>query len=287
MRGEEQLDAELDAIASHAGKLGVPVPTVRRRRLTSGAGELSALQWGEGEPRLALLHGAGLQARTWNGVLLRLGVPALAIDLPGHGESDRLPVEGYRVGAMGDMVCEALDGAGLTVSTLVGHSLGSFVAARAAVVLGGVGTLAVIDATPHRVGVSDPTRMHAGTLDELVQAMLERMPHRDPRALERALVRDTRLRADGLREWLWDEAFVDAVPLRAAERDSIWRSFEQAATRTFLLRAGRGGLADDEAREFLERVPQASVQVVEDAGHNVHTDRPEWLAGWLRGVLAA
>ncbi|MGM7671136.1 alpha/beta fold hydrolase [Microbacterium sp. A93] len=286
MSVDDQDTLELGALAAHAQSLGIPMPRVRRRRLAAEAGDLSALQWGEGDPQLVLLHGAGLQSGTWNGTLLRLGRPAVAIDLPGHGQSDHLPVDGYRVASMGDMVSQAISEAGWMVDSLVGHSLGSFVAARAASELGGVKALVVLDATPHRVGSRDPTRMHAGTLEQLVSAMRERMPHRDPRSLERALLRDTRLRADGLREWLWDEGFMDAVPLRAIERDSLWRFFERAAERVFLLRAERGGVADHEAEEFVSHVPQASVQVVEGAGHNVHTDRPEWLAEWLRDVLS-
>ena len=34
-----------------------------------------------------LLHGGGQNAHTWDTVILGLGVPALAVDLPGHGRS--------------------------------------------------------------------------------------------------------------------------------------------------------------------------------------------------------
>ena len=33
------------------------------------------------------LHGGGQNAHTWDTVILGLGVPALAVDLPGHGRS--------------------------------------------------------------------------------------------------------------------------------------------------------------------------------------------------------
>ena len=35
-----------------------------------------------------LLHGGGQNAHTWDTVALALGVPLVAIDLPGHGHSD-------------------------------------------------------------------------------------------------------------------------------------------------------------------------------------------------------
>ncbi len=36
---------------------------------------------------MVFLHGGGQNAHTWDTVILGLGVPALAIDLPGHGRS--------------------------------------------------------------------------------------------------------------------------------------------------------------------------------------------------------
>lgn len=38
--------------------------------------------------RVAFLHGGGQNAHTWDTVILGLGLPALAIDLPGHGHSE-------------------------------------------------------------------------------------------------------------------------------------------------------------------------------------------------------
>ncbi len=41
-------------------------------------------------PTMLLIHGSGVSARCWINQLRRLGdaLPVLAIDLPGHGESD-------------------------------------------------------------------------------------------------------------------------------------------------------------------------------------------------------
>ncbi|MGY1551350.1 alpha/beta fold hydrolase [Microbacterium sp. A588] len=281
------MTAEIEGIANYARRLGRPAPVVRRRRLESSLGVLSALHWGEAEPQVVLLHGAGLQAQTWNRMLLDLDVPALAVDLPGHGESPRRPVEGYSIGAMGDLLAQALTDAGIVPTLFVGHSLGSFIAARAAQAIQGVQTLVVLDATPHRLGTKDATRMHAAPLDVLVDAMHARMPHRDRGSLERAVLRSTRDRADGLREWMWDEAFGDAVALRASERAATWESFKSAAARTVLVRAGRGGVLDEEAEEFAARVPHSAIIVAEDAGHNVQTDKPEWLARWLREEIGS
>ena len=49
-------------------------------------GRISALRWGQA-PRVIFLHGGGQNAHTWDTVIVGLGEPALAVDLPGHGHS--------------------------------------------------------------------------------------------------------------------------------------------------------------------------------------------------------
>ena len=57
-----------------------------------GQREVSALRWGDSAPEVVLVHGGAQNAHTWDTVVLCLGRPALAIDLPGHGHSGwRLP----------------------------------------------------------------------------------------------------------------------------------------------------------------------------------------------------
>ena len=48
---------------------------------------ISALKFGDGPPRVVFLHGGGQNAHTWDTVIVGLGEPALAVDLPGHGRS--------------------------------------------------------------------------------------------------------------------------------------------------------------------------------------------------------
>ena len=77
--------SEFALLAGNAEQAGVagPLPTVER--IT--AGEVSALRWGAGPPRVVFLHGGAQNAHTWDTVILGLGQPALAVDLPGHGRS--------------------------------------------------------------------------------------------------------------------------------------------------------------------------------------------------------
>ena len=68
--------------ARQAGATG-PLPAVER--IDSAA--VSALKFGDTSPRVVFLHGGGQNAHTWDTVIVGLGLPALAIDLPGHGRS--------------------------------------------------------------------------------------------------------------------------------------------------------------------------------------------------------
>ena len=76
---------EFGLLAENAEQIGVTgaLPTVARIE----SGPISAIKWGDESPQVVFLHGGGQNAHTWDTVILGLGLPALAIDLPGHGRS--------------------------------------------------------------------------------------------------------------------------------------------------------------------------------------------------------
>ena len=84
---------EFGLLHENAAEWDIPFtgqPVVSRRSFTLPSGQaLSYLRWGEGEPELVFLHGAAQNGHTWDTVMLALGRPAVAVDLPGHGHSDR------------------------------------------------------------------------------------------------------------------------------------------------------------------------------------------------------
>ncbi len=92
---------------------------------------------------LVLVHGAGGHHGLWGPVLQALkarGVPAVAVDLPGHGRSPG--PAGASVEEMADTLLEDLQGTGIPSFALAGHSLGGAVglvlAARGAPGLAGL-----------------------------------------------------------------------------------------------------------------------------------------------------
>jgi pimeloyl-ACP methyl ester carboxylesterase len=76
-----------------------------------------------------LLHGLASQRRFWNLVATRLiGLPVLALDQRGHGDSDR-PEDGYDLTTVASDLATALDALGWSRAVVVGHSWGGAVAA--------------------------------------------------------------------------------------------------------------------------------------------------------------
>ena len=83
---------EFGLFAENAEEIGIEFvkPTVKRVSTEVEKGRnISALVWGDSPPELVFLHGGAQNAHTWDTVALALGRPLLAIDLPGHGHSDR------------------------------------------------------------------------------------------------------------------------------------------------------------------------------------------------------
>lgn len=280
---------EISHVTEYAHALGLAMPRFERRPEPASANGVSGLHWGT-NPRLAFLHGASLNAHTWNGVILRLGQAAVAYDLPGHGHSLHLPADGYTISNMASHMAQAIRRDLPQDFTLVGHSLGAMVS----VVVTArhnlpVKRLVLLDATPHGLGGSarDPEVRHVGTFDELVDAVHVRVPHRDRKSLLRGVTMNSRKRSDGLYEWRWDPEFRNSAPARRAERPEVWRALASLDIPITLVRGERSLLLTDEmTEEFLGRVPHATVEIAPQSGHNVHTDAPSWLAERLTALTA-
>jgi pimeloyl-ACP methyl ester carboxylesterase len=117
--------------ASGASPLGAaPPPAGGIDLAVPGDGvRLAATRWpGDGTP-IVLLHGLASQRRFWNLVApLLAGLPVLALDQRGHGDSDR-PADGYDATVVTRDLAIAMDAVGWSRAVVVGHSWGGMVAA--------------------------------------------------------------------------------------------------------------------------------------------------------------
>jgi pimeloyl-ACP methyl ester carboxylesterase len=150
------------------------------------------LQRGEGAP-IVFLHGFGADLNGWRPVhrLLPETLPALAIDLPGHGLT---PLgEDASFEALVEAARAALAAEGVGAAHLVGHSLGGAVAAVLAQEPG-VKALSLVLIAPAGLGEETNAAFFDGFLQAETEAGLTPWLHMlvvDPAALGSALARTT------------------------------------------------------------------------------------------------
>lgn len=185
------LDAAGTVAVPAAAAPSVPAP---------GGGPLAlrSLQAGQGVP-VVFLHGFGSDLSSWRPLLagLDLGLPMLALDLPGHGASAGEAARSFD--AIVDHVARSLAGLEGGVH-LVGHSLGAAVAA-ALTERGTVAARSLVMVSPAGLGPSIDGDFIAGFLAarsaEALRLWMERLVW-DPAAITPTLVRATmEARKDG------------------------------------------------------------------------------------------
>ena len=115
---------------------GLPGYSTRFLRVAPGLSVRVIEALGAGTTPALFIHGWGCSCFVWRRNLPALaagGIRPLAMDLPGHGLSDKPSgAEQYTPDAMADVVLATLDALGLERAAIVAHSLGAVIARRAA-----------------------------------------------------------------------------------------------------------------------------------------------------------
>ena len=104
-------------------------------RAPVGPGAVHVERYGHGGTPIILLHGFGTCTFLWRNVapvLAESGHTAYAIDMLGHGESDRPPDADFSIAAQAEFLDAAMTALRLASATLVGVDLGGDVALRLA-----------------------------------------------------------------------------------------------------------------------------------------------------------
>ncbi|MDQ0613229.1 pimeloyl-ACP methyl ester carboxylesterase [Microbacterium sp. W4I4] len=293
--------SEFRYLPAQAQRFGIPVPSARRIALALPDGRsLSALHFGDGAPEVTLLHGAGLNAHTWDSVALLLGRPALMIDLAGHGDSSWRADLDYSPAALAGDVVAAIEEWTDEPQVLIGHSLGGLtatvVAARHPEL---VAELILVDIVPGLDTDAAPAVLREfyqvtefDSRDDVV-ARAEKFGFGGAREdTERGVFFNTRVREDGRIEWKHHFAQIighafDA--LNAAKRAStaadLWSDITGVTAPLTLVRGSHGFLQDADVAEFSRQVPSATVTTV-DAGHNIQETDPASLASLAADALS-
>ncbi|MDE0547252.1 alpha/beta fold hydrolase [Microbacterium sp. C7(2022)] len=254
---------------------------------------------------VVFLHGAGLNAHTWDATILTLGLSAIALDLPGHGDSSWRDDLAYTARPLAADIAGGLDAVSGAPFVVVGHSLGGWTAAALAAARPDlVRALVIVDITPGidmSAGPAQLQQFFAGptdwaSRDELVdRAIAFGLGGASREKVARGVYFNSRVRDDGRVEWKHHFARLANVAAAApndaptAQRPSAapdgWDDLDAVRAPITLVRAERGFVGAEDAAEFRRRLPTASVISV-SAGHNVQEDAPAELAAIVRSAVA-
>jgi pimeloyl-ACP methyl ester carboxylesterase len=273
-----------------------PLPTVSR----IDAGDISALKWGDEPPQVVFLHGGGQNAHTWDTVILGLGVPALAIDLPGHGRSGWRDDGDYGPKRNADKLRPLLRQWAPSPRLVVGMSLGGLTALRiAATEPALVPELVLVDVTPSAPERHEEmTKAQLGavalvrgerefpTFEAMLDVTVAASPHRDRKSLRRGVFHNSKRLDDGTWTWRYD-TFRSKGKEMPESFSGLWDDVPAITMPTTLVRGANSYFVnDDDADAFAKLAPGfARTHVVADSGHSVQGDQPRALVDILRGVL--
>jgi pimeloyl-ACP methyl ester carboxylesterase/tetratricopeptide (TPR) repeat protein len=286
---------ELDLLGEVADELGVgrqAMLPVRRREVETADGVLSALVWGDTRPEAVFLHGLALNAHTWDAVLLALGRPAAALDLPGHGESAWRSDGRYGATTIAPAVARAVESLAGPGAVVVGQSLGGLTAielARLEPRL--VSAIVLVDITPGlQTRRAATVRAFVGgqaefaSREEIVERALAFGYGRSRAALERGVWHNTTRRDDGSVVWKHHIGQLPGGGSVPSDPGELWAALEAFPGKVLLIWAEDGFLDEDDAGELCRRARRAAAVRV-PGGHNVQELEPLRLAALVSGFL--
>lgn len=246
---------------------------------------------GDGDPIL-LLHGFTGSGESWGEPLLATLAErsrVLAIDLPGHGDSDGPREPGrYAIEAVVADLCDVLEMRGITAAAWIGYSMGGRVALGAAVLA--------------------PRRVSRLVLESASPGLAADEERSERRIADASLAR--RIRSEGISRFVeqWEMLPLFASQARlpsgllAAQRErrlandpaalaaclgglgtgsqpSFWEDLPAVRAPALVLAGGEDLKFREIGRQMADRLPQARLEVVRGAGHAVHLEAPDaWLA---------
>jgi pimeloyl-ACP methyl ester carboxylesterase len=224
-------------------------------------------------PAVIMLHGYSDSSFSFSRVLPLLPptLRVIAPDLRGHGQSDRTPGD-YAMDAMARDVVALMDALNVPKATLIGHSMGSFIARRAAslaperiarLVLVGAGPLAdnevVREMQPSVMALQDPVdpefvrEFQYGTIARAVPGDFMSRVIADSLTLDAA---SWKALMNGMRNYVPAESEITAPTLvLGGDQDSVFSVEEQKA--------------------LGHRIRGAQVRILSGIGHSPHWEVPE------------
>jgi len=293
---------ELEHLALAAKISGIQAEIVlpQGQELATSRMRLHYLDWGTaGRRPIVFLHGAALNAHTWDVVCLALRhqYHCRAVDQRGHGESAWAEDGDYSGDAHRGDIEALVDHLGLDQFVLVGHSMGGFNAFNyafhhshrlAALVLVDAGPSLLLKGAKRIFDFVSQTA-ELDSLDEVIQKAMEFNPRRDPRLLRHSLLYNFRQTPSGKWARKTDLRMWQGSKNREQERDRLIERFRDAARISCTTLIVQGGLSDvftsEDAQKLASDFSNGHYAQVGEAGHTVQVDNPREFAQVLSKFL--
>lgn len=270
-----------------------PVP----RKLPGADGlTLSALEWSDDGVSLLFLHGFGNDAHVWDDAAPAVAAhyATRALDLRGHGESDRDPEARYDHASMAADLEAVADALEIRRTVIVAHSLG----ARVAMHFAGrhpdwMAGFVIVDSGPD-LDLRGVSRIRMEARDgpsafsspaEFERVLASQYPATPAPTLARLARHWLKQRPDGRFELKVDPALrrraegADPEALRRAsqeESERLWDALARISCPTLLIRGAASDVLDPETADRMvdEVLPDGRLVVIPRAGHSVMLDNP-------------
>jgi pimeloyl-ACP methyl ester carboxylesterase len=232
---------------------------------------------------VVLLHGLSGSRLTYHAVIDHLvrthgeGIRIVAIDMRGHGESDRATLYTYDAASYATDIADAITQLTDRPALVVGHSLGGVVAASLA--LSHPDAVAGLFLEDPPLFEGDDARRNASPVaaffPKLVAAVRDLQSHNAPPDAYLPLVRDT-TPADEHTERCLTLSRWDPTAMEAAVNGIVWRNFDPLTPLPCPVTIVRADPAcgavftPDDATTFRRHNPAAHVVEIRHAGHSIH-----------------
>lgn len=234
----------------------------------------------QGDPKgpvIVMLHGAGDSWHSFARVLplVPSSYRVYAVTLRGHGLSDH-PETGYSRGDFAGDILDFLDQLHIQHATLVGHSLGSFVAQKVAEQDNGhLDRLVLIG--------SGPGTRRAGSSEETVTSPFAKLTDPVPYTFARDFQASTIYYP--VPAWFFEMMVGEAQRVPAATWHGLGASIsagdslealKKIQVPTLLLWGEKDSIFHrDDQETLLHNIPQASLKAYPETGHALHWERPQ------------
>ncbi|MEM9335765.1 MAG: alpha/beta fold hydrolase BchO [Pseudomonadota bacterium] len=249
-------------------------------------------------PCLLMIHGTAASTHTWRDVMpiLARHFDVIAVDLPGHAYTERLPTGSMTLQSLSTAVAELLLTLGARPQHLVGHSAGAAIA---------------LDLALHRdvaaesvIGVNAALLPFGGVMKDLFSPMArffattKLMPRmlarraRNTKAVNRVLDgTGSRLSTVGLS--YYQRLFQAETHLASVlEMMATWQLQplihdlpELAAQLTLIVGTEDKAVSPREALKIRELLPDLRIEELDGLGHLAHEESPETVAGLIKSQV--